>query len=148
MFLCSGARSIAIQQALGVGDGDDGDEFAPPADFVVNEKRPRDARRSARPAVSTRIAVEAAAALHQPGENADQVAAHGAADAAVIHLEDFFVGIDDDIVVDADFAELVDDDGEPLAVVLAEYAVEKRRLAGIEIAGQNRDWSRATGPLT
>jgi hypothetical protein len=55
--------------------------------------------------------VEAALALHQPRQHPDQVAAHRAADAAVVHLEDFFVGADDQVVVDADLAELVDDHG-------------------------------------
>jgi hypothetical protein len=36
--------------------------------------------------------VELALALHQPFDDADEVAAHGAADAAVVHLEDFLVG--------------------------------------------------------
>jgi hypothetical protein len=30
--------------------------------------------------------------FHQPAENADQIAAHGAADASVVHFEDFLVG--------------------------------------------------------
>ena len=60
--------------------------------------------------------VELALALHQPFDDADEVAAHRAADAAVVHLEDFLVGADDEIIVDADFAEFIDDDGELLAV--------------------------------
>jgi hypothetical protein len=52
-----------------------------------------------------------------PVDDADEIAANGAADAAVVHLEDFLVGADDEVVVDADLAELVDDDGEALAVV-------------------------------
>ena len=57
-------------------------------------------------------AVELVLALHQAFEDADQIAAHGAADAAVVHLEDFLVGIDHEVVVDADLAELVFDDGD------------------------------------
>ena len=63
--------------------------------------------------------VELALALHQPFDDADEVAAHGAADAAVVHLEHFLVGADDELVVDADLAELVDDHGVALAVRLA-----------------------------
>ena len=62
--------------------------------------------------------VELALALHQPVEDADEVAAHGAADAAVVHLEHLLVGADDELVVDADLAELVDDHGVALAVLL------------------------------
>ena len=46
---------------------------------------------------------------------------------------------DDEVVVDADLAELVDDDRIFLAVRLAEDAVEERRLAGAEIAGEDGD---------
>ncbi len=83
--------------------------------------------------------VELALALHQPFDDADQVAAHGAADAAVVHLEHFLVGADDELVVDADLAEFVDDHGVALAVLLGEDAVEQRRLAGAEIAGEHGD---------
>ena len=75
----------------------------------------------------------------RPFDDADQVAAHGAADAAVVHLEHFLVGADDEVVVDADLAELVDDHGVALAVGLGEDAVEQGGLAGAEIAGEDGD---------
>ena len=83
--------------------------------------------------------VELAFAPHEPVDDAHQVAAHGAADAAVVHLEHFLVGVDDELVVDADLAELVDDDGVFLAVRLGQDAVEQRGLAGAEIAGEHGD---------
>ena len=72
---------------------------------------------------------------------------HGAADASVVHLEHFLVGVDDQLVVDTDLAELVDDDGEFLAVRLGQNAVEQRGLAGAEVAGEhgNRDFLGITG---
>ena len=76
--------------------------------------------------------VEAALPFHQAAENADQVTAHGAADAAVVHLEHFLVGVDHEVVVDTDLAELVDDDGVFLAVLFGQDAVQERRLAGAE----------------
>ena len=85
--------------------------------------------------------VELALALHQAVEDADEVAAHGAADAAIVHLEHFFVGADDEVVVDADLAEFVDDDGVFLAVVFRQDAVEQRGLAGAEIARQHGHWN-------
>ena len=81
--------------------------------------------------------VELALALHQSVEDAHEVAAHGAADAAIVHLEHFFVGADDQVVVDADLAEFVDDDGVFLAVIFRQDAVQKRGLAGAEIARQH-----------
>ena len=83
--------------------------------------------------------VELAFSSHEPVDDAHQVAAHGAADAAVVHLEDFLVGVDHQLVVDADLAEFVDDDGVFLAVRLGQDAVEQRGLAGAEIAGEHGD---------
>jgi hypothetical protein len=73
----------------------------------------------------------------RPRKNADQIAAHGAADAAVIHLEDLFVGVDHQFVVDARLAEFVDDNGVLLAMRFGQDAVEKRGLASTEKAGQH-----------
>ena len=78
--------------------------------------------------------VELALALHQAFDDADEIAAHGAADAAVVHLENFLVGADDEFVVDADLAEFVDDDGVACRAARQD-AVEQRGLAGAEIAG-------------
>src|SRR5207237_1062686 len=76
-------------------------------------------------------------ALHQPVEDADQVTAHRAADAAIVHFEHFLVSADDQIIVDADLAEFVDDDGVFLAVVFRQDPVEQGGLAGAEIAGEH-----------
>src|SRR5690606_6640924 len=61
------------------------------------------------------------------------------ADAAVVHFEHILVGADDQVVVDADLAELIDDDGVTLAVVLGEDAVEQGGLACAEVAGEDGD---------
>src|SRR5262249_11550778 len=76
-------------------------------------------------------------APHQAFHDAHEIAAHRAADAAIVHLEHFLIGADDEVVVDADFTEFVDDDGVFLAVILRQDAVEQRGLAGPEIAGQH-----------
>src|SRR5262249_51245668 len=59
--------------------------------------------------------------------------------AAVVHLEHFLVGADDEVVVDADLAELVDDDGELLPVWFGQDAVQEGGLAGAQIAGEHGD---------
>ena len=68
-----------------------------------------------------------------------QIAANGATDAAVIHLEHFLVGADDQIVVDADLAEFIDNDRVFFAVRLGENAIEQRCLAGTKVAGEYGD---------
>ena len=75
----------------------------------------------------------------QAVQGADQVAAHRAADAAVVHLEQLFVGVQDEVVVDADFAELVDDHCITMTMVFRQDAVKQRGFAGAQIAGKNRD---------
>ena len=135
----------AAEQMLGVGDGDDRVELGLGLDVVVHEERLRHRRRIGEAGGLDQDAVEAARPLHQPLDDADEVAAHGAADAAVVHLEDFLVGLDDEVVVDADLAELVDDDRVLLAVVLGEDAVEERRLAGAEVAGEHGDGDLGVG---
>src|SRR5690606_34518064 len=85
--------------------------------------------------------IESARPAHQPLDDPDEVAAHRAAHTAIVHLVNLFVGFHDQVVVDADFAEFVDNHGVAFAVVLRENAVEQRRLARTEIAGEhgNRD---------
>ena len=109
------------------------------ADILVDEEGLRHRRRIGEARGLDDDGVELALAPHQPVDDADEIAAHGAADAAVVHLEHFFVGADDEVVVDADLAEFVDDDGVFLAVRLGQDAVEQRGLAGAEIAGQHGD---------
>ena len=108
-------------------------------DVLVHEEGLRHRRRIGEPGGLHDDGVELALAPHQPVDDAHEVAAHGAADAAVVHLEHFLVGAHDQVVVDADLAEFVDDDGVLLPVRLGQDAVEQRGLAGAEIAGQHRD---------
>ena len=107
-----------LAEPLRVGDGDDRVELGLAADRVVDEEGLRHRRRIGEAGGLDDDGVELALALHQPVDDADQVAAHGAADAAVVHLEHFLVRADHEVVVDADLAELVDDDGVFLAVRL------------------------------
>src|SRR5690606_36621821 len=61
--------------------------------------------------------------LHHAADHAVQVAAQRSAYDAAVHLEDTRLGADDEVVDDADLAELIDDDGVALAVVFGEDAV-------------------------
>lgn len=78
-------------------------------------------------------------AFHEAGHDANEVAAHGAADAAIVHFEDFFVRAHDQVVVDADLAKLIDDNRVFLAVRFGQNTVEERGFAGAEIAGKDGD---------
>ncbi len=83
--------------------------------------------------------VEALAAPAQLPENADQIAAHGAAQATVAGLEDLLLGPDHQRLIDTDLAELVLDHRDAPAVLLGENTIDQRGLAGSEKAGQHRD---------
>src|SRR5580692_1310022 len=127
----------AVVEPFGVGDGHHRVELGAPSDVLVDEEGLRDGSRVGEASGLDDDGVELAFAFHQPVEDAHQVAAHGAADAAVVHLEHFLVGADHELVVDADLAEFIDDDGVFLAVRLGQDAVEERGLAGAEIAGEH-----------
>src|SRR5262249_12850016 len=109
------------------------------ADIVVDEEGLRHWRGVGEPRGLEDDGVEFSLPAHQPLDDAHEIAAHRAADAAVVHLEDFFVSTDDEVVVDADLAEFIDDDSVLVPVRLREDAVEQRGLAGAEIAGQDGD---------
>src|SRR5690606_31079435 len=80
----------------------------------------------------------ALAALAQVAQDADQVAAHGAADAAVVHLDDLLVALlKQQVVVHSLLAELVLDHRDAVAVLFAEDAVEQRGLPAAQEAGEN-----------
>src|SRR5882672_8979661 len=128
-----------VLEPFGISDRDDGVELRLAADLRVHEKGLGDRRRVGKPRGLDDDGVEFAFAPHQALDDTNEIAAHRAADAAVVHLEDFLVGVDDQVIVDADLAELVDDDRVFLPMRLRQNAVEQRRLAGPEIAGQDRD---------
>ncbi|ENN87451.1 hypothetical protein RHSP_28281 [Rhizobium freirei PRF 81] len=129
----------AQRQVLGVDECDDGIKFGLGADIVVHEEGLGDGNRIGKARRFDDDAVKAAGTAHQALDHADEVAANRAADAAIVHFVDFFVRLDDEVVVDADLAEFVDDDGVFLAMVFGKDTVEQRRLSGTEIAGENGD---------
>ncbi len=74
--------------------------------------------------------VEASGTAHQSFDDPDQVASNGAADAAVVHLVDFLVGLDDQVVIEPISPNSLTMTAYFSAMILAEDAVQKRRLAG------------------
>ena len=134
----------AVEHMAGVHHGGDAVESRPRLHVLVHEEglrhraRVREARGLDDDGVERALAPRRLPP-HQPAHDADQVAAHGAADAAVVHLEHFLVGGGHEVVVDADLAELVDDHRVAAAVILGEDAVQERGLAGAEIAGEHGD---------
>ena len=127
----------AQRQMLGVDEGDNGIETGFRPHIVIHEEGLCHGGRIGKAGGLHQDCVETARPAHQALDDAHEIAAHGAADAAVVHFVDFLVGFHDQVVVDTDLAELIDDDGIALAVILGEDAVQQRRLAGTEIAGEH-----------
>ena len=130
-----------------VDQGDDAVELDLARDLVVDEERGRDRRRVGQAAGLDQDVVELVAALEQLLQDADEIGAHvgDAADAAVRHLEDLFVGRQHEVRVDVDLAELVLDHRDAVAVALGQDVVQQGRLAGAEEAGEDRHRHRSRG---
>ena len=80
------------------------------------------------------------AALAQIVERTHEIAAHRAAHATIGQLDDFFILVlDEKVVVDAFGSEFVLDDGDPLAVIFGENALEQRGFARTKKSREDRD---------
>jgi len=77
--------------------------------------------------------------FHELEEAAHEIAAHGAADAAVVHLHHLLIGGEQQMMVYSDLPELVDDHGDAAAVLGSQNAIEQRGFARAEKAGEDND---------
>src|SRR5262249_17860759 len=126
-------------ECLGVGYRHYRVELGFAADIVVDEEGLCHWRGVGKPRGLEDDGVEFTLPAHQPVDDAHEITAHRAADATVVHLEDFFVSADDEVVVDAHLTEFVDDDSVFVPVRLREDTVEQGGLAAAEIAGEHCD---------
>ena len=134
-----------LEDVPGVDDGDDGVELELRFHFLVGEESLRDGAWIGQAGGFDENEIELVLAFEQFAEDADEIAANGAADAAVVHFEDFFLGLDHQILIDADLAEFIFDDGNAFAVLSGEDMVEQGGLAGAEEAGENGDGDALVG---
>jgi hypothetical protein len=73
-------------------------------------------------------------------QDPNQVTAHRAADASVVHFHDLLaLVLHQQFVVDTGFAELVLDHGDAVAVLFLQDAVEQGGLAAAQEAGEDGD---------
>ncbi len=134
-------------EVFGVDHGDDSIHLEFFLESVVDKEGLDDGTGIGQAGCFDEDAVEAVFSFEEGAEDADQVAADGAADAAVVHFEDFLVGTDDQLMVYTDFAEFVFDHSDAMAVVLTQNAVEKSGFAGTEEAGEDGDGDAIVGSL-
>ena len=127
-----------LLDVLGVDERDDGVERDLLQHGIVEEEGLGDRHRVGEPAGLDQDVVDT---VDELADHVEQVRAHrrDAADAAVAHLDDLFVGRHHEIRVDVDLTELVLDHGDAPAVLLAQDVVEQCRLPRAEEAGEDRD---------
>ena len=127
-----------LLDVLGVDEGDDGVERDLLEHGIVEEEGLGDRHRVGEPAGLDQDVVDT---VDELADHVEQVRAHrrDAADAAVAHLDDLFVGRHHEVRVDVDLTELVLDHGDAPAVLLAQDVVEQRGLPRAEEAGEDRD---------
>lgn len=127
------------EHVFGIHERDDAVEGGFPLDFVVHKERLSHWPRVGHTGRFDEYIVELVAPFHQVADDADQIASNGAADASVVHLKYFFFGVDDQILIDADFAEFIFDHGNSLAVLSRENVIQEGRLPRAQKSGENRD---------
>ena len=145
LLLALVAVSDVLADVLCVHDGNDGIEAKTILQLIVHEKRLCDWRGIGEASSLDHDGVELIPAFHQVPEDADEIAAHRAADAAVVHLKDFLVRLHDEFVVDPDFAEFVFDHGDAFTVLRGEDVVEQRGLPRAKEAGEDGDGDAIVG---
>ena len=134
--------SLAIEvraDVFAIDERDDAVKLVVFLDVFLHEKGLSDGCRIGHTGGLKHDPVDLSLPVYQLGKNSDEVAANVAADAAIIHLEDFFVGVDNKILVNTDFTEFVFDDGDAQPMVLGQYAIQQRRLTAAKKAGENGD---------
>jgi hypothetical protein len=87
-------RNAHLLDVLAIDERDDAVEARKLLDRLVHEEGLRDGAWIGEAGGLDHDRVERCAAAEQLGEDPDEVAAHGAADAAVVHLEDVFGGLE------------------------------------------------------
>ncbi len=126
----------AQRQVAGIDDGDNAVQSGARGDFGINEECLRHRAGGGEAGGFHQNAIELAGAFHQPGQHTNQVSPHGAADAAIVHFKDFFVGIHDQLVIDADFTELVNDDGVFFAMLFRQNPVQQGGFSSAQIPSE------------
>src|SRR5918992_5586162 len=121
---------------FGVDNRDDAVQLIRALDALVDEKTLHHGRRVGEAGGFDHERVELIAMLQELKQAAQQIAAHSAADASVAQFDDFLIGGDQQMVIDANFAEFIDDDGNPATMISGKDSIEQSGLSGAEKAGK------------
>ena len=134
------ARGLALEQieaeAAGVRDGDDRIDAGELPELRAQEGQ-HHRQRIGEPGGLDHEVVDPAVTGENPEDRIDEIVVDRAADAAVFQLHHVVVGGDDQLAVDAEFAELVDDDGGAQSVLVGEDVLHQRGFSAAEKAGDD-----------
>ena len=139
MFLCFIAVIDVKQDMPGIDDSDNRIDHELCLHLIVGQERLHDGSRVGESCGLNQDPIELVPPFHQVSKDADEVPPHGAADATVIHLEEFLLRINHEFMVNADLSELILNYGNSQAVLLGENSIEERRFACPKEAGKNSD---------
>ncbi len=132
----------ALSRGRAVDHGDDAVDGNPGADLGPVEGAHQGLRQRQAGGLDDAV-VGGRRAVQQLLHGRHEIVGHGAADAAVGKLDDIVLGAHrvaaaaQHLGVDADVAELVDDQGDALAAVARQQVADQGRLAGAEKAGDD-----------
>ncbi len=124
---------------FGIDDGDNSIEAKALFHFGIAEKGLGDGTRIGEAGGFNQDVIEAVPAFEQLPKNTDEVAPDGAANASVVHLEDLFLRVDHQLVIDTDLPEFVFDHRDPPSMIFRQHAIQQGGLAGPQEAGQDGD---------
>mmetsp|Transcript_30441 Transcript_30441/g.54527 ORF Transcript_30441/g.54527 Transcript_30441/m.54527 type:complete len:288 (+) Transcript_30441:602-1465(+) len=128
-----------LHDVLRVHDGEDGVQAHALLDLVVHKEGLCDRGGISQAGGLHQNGVQLLLALHQLGEDADEITAHCAAHTAIVHLKDFLLCLHNQGVIDAHLAILVLDNRDLQAVVGFEDVVNKGCLPAAKKARHHRD---------
>jgi hypothetical protein len=129
------------RDVFGIDDRDDAGQRELAPDAFVGIDALRDRSRLGQTGGLDDHGVELVAMLHDLEEAAHQIAAHRAADTAIVHLHHLLIGGEQQMMVYCDLSELIDDHGDAAAMLGGQDAIEQRGFARAEKAGQDDDRS-------
>ncbi len=162
LVACRRALEQVEAEACGVGHRNDRVEPDAIAEFGAQEGQ-HDRQRVGEAGGLDHQVVDLAGEPQDAAQRVDEIVVDRAADAAVAQLDHVGIGGDDQLVVDADVAELVDDDRGAHALLAGQDVIEQRGFAAAEEASDDsrgqalvgkshgiacnmlRRWVRATG---
>src|SRR2546421_114166 len=105
-----------LPDVLSINDGDNPIELQLVLHLIINKEGLSNRTGISHTCSLDQDVVKFVLAFHQIAQDTDQITAHGAANAAIVHLKDFFFGSNDQILVNTNLPKLILNHGDPFAM--------------------------------